>query len=99
MVLRELSIYKEEDDFLSWCHKNGSDASSHEVLNYYRDLKSMFHEIKSILGTIDPLISNYDYGLGTIIHSSITRQLDYWMVRFEYLEYRKKKNRCLISKF
>jgi hypothetical protein len=67
MVLRELSIYKEEDDFQSWCHQNGSDVSSPEILNYYRDLDSMFQEIKSILGTIDPLISDYDYELGTIV--------------------------------
>ncbi|MFT6921320.1 MAG: hypothetical protein ACJA1C_000314 [Crocinitomicaceae bacterium] len=67
MVLRELSIYEEEDDFLSWCHQNGSSASSNEVLNYYRDLDSTFQEIKSILGTIDPLISDYDYELGTIV--------------------------------
>lgn len=63
MVLRELSIYEEEDDFLTWCHQNGSDASSTEILNYYRCLDSTNQEIKKILGTIDPLFSSYDYDL------------------------------------
>ena len=67
MVLRELSIYEEEDDFLSWCHQNGSDASSQEILSYYRGLDSTYLEVKEILGIIDPLISDYDYELGTIV--------------------------------
>ena len=67
MALRELSIYEEEDDFLTWCHQNESDASSTEILNYYRGLDSTYQEIKKILGTIDPVFSNYDYELGTIV--------------------------------
>lgn len=69
MVLRELSIYEEEDDFLTWCHQNESDASSRETHNFYRGLDLTYQEIKRILGTIDPIFSNYDYDyeLGTIV--------------------------------
>jgi hypothetical protein len=67
MVLRELSIYEEEDDFLTWCRQNESDASSTETLNYYRGLDSTYLEIKKTLGSIDPIFSNYDYELGTIV--------------------------------
>ena len=63
MALRELSIYKEEDDFLAWCHQNESDANSPQILNYYRDLDSTHTEITSFIGTIDLPISNLDYDL------------------------------------
>ena len=99
MVLRELSIYEEEDDFLTWCHQNESDASSRETHNFYRGLDLTYQEIKRILGTIDPIFSNRS--IVSIVSNrgrsfDRTRSFDRSIVRFEYLEFNKKNTRCLI---
>lgn len=61
LALRELEIYKEEDDFLTWSNQNGG----RNLLEYYRSLDATLMEIETILGSIDQFISDFDYELRT----------------------------------
>lgn len=61
LALRELQIYKEEDDFITWSNQNNG---SH-LLNYYQTLAKSIIEIESLIGEINPFFSDYDYQMRT----------------------------------
>lgn len=63
LLLRELEDYQEEDDILKWCNLKGLNPGDTGVLEYYRGLTSIHTDVKNILGTIDPQISDFDFGL------------------------------------
>lgn len=63
LFLRELEDYQEEEDILKWCNLKGLKVSDAGVLEYYKGLDAIYNEVKKILGTIDPQISNYDFEL------------------------------------
>ncbi len=63
LFLRELEDYQEEEDILKWCNLKGLKVSDEGVLDYYKGLASTYTDVKNILGSIDPQISDYDFSL------------------------------------
>ena len=65
LVLRELEDYENASDYLEWCKHQSYDASNEEIREYHINLYSIHNEVKEMLGTIDSVISNYDFELNT----------------------------------
>jgi len=65
LVLRELDYFSESPDVTEWCMENGFDESNDQVLGYYRDLGSIYRVVEKIIGKINPIISDYDYEMGS----------------------------------
>lgn len=63
LVLRELEAYQEEEDILKWCNLKGLTPGTVGVLSYYKGLATIHKVVNEILGTIDPQISDFDFGL------------------------------------
>ena len=65
LVLRELEIYKEEDDFLAWCKSQILSSSNSLVLNYYKTLDNIYNDIEMIMGSISNPISSWDFEMNS----------------------------------
>ena len=62
LVLSSLEDYQENQDYLVWCD-NQMITPDDIWLQYYRDLASMYSEIKKSLGQIDSYIPHLEYEL------------------------------------
>ena len=63
LVLKELELYKDSDDFLEWCKWQGLNASSDFWRNYYTNLDSTYTKVLDKLGTIECPINSMDFEL------------------------------------
>lgn len=63
LVLFALDIYNDCEDILEWSNEHGIDAVI--LLDYYKSLATTYREVEGIIGTIDPLITTFDYTLRT----------------------------------
>lgn len=71
LTLVALDEYWVSEDYLVWCNGYGLDPSETDYLEHFRDLASIYREIESILGKIDPCVSDYDYTLRTGLGEAI----------------------------
>ncbi|MEO1033607.1 MAG: hypothetical protein AAFX55_19635 [Bacteroidota bacterium] len=63
LVLYALETYEECEDILEWSNFHGIDTT--KQLDYYKSLATIYREIESTIGSIDPLIASFDYTLRT----------------------------------
>ena len=61
LVLRELEGYAWADDLLIWCQERFLDPADPQVLDAYRELGKTYQAIESIIGTIDPFVTDWDF--------------------------------------
>ena len=64
LILSSLQEYQDSSDYLEWC-KTSELEPSDSWLEYYRSLDEIVKQIESEIGSIDPLISQFDYSLNT----------------------------------
>ncbi|WP_299523114.1 hypothetical protein [Winogradskyella sp.] len=65
LVLYALETYDECEDIIEWSNFHGIDTTL--LLDYYKSLATTYKEIEAIVGSIDPLISSFDYTLRTSV--------------------------------
>jgi hypothetical protein len=63
LLLAALDDYRQSKDYPQWCRENMLDPDKH--LAYYHNLATVYREIESITGPIDPYISSYCYEMRT----------------------------------
>ena len=63
LILRELEMYEEEADVLTWTRAKGLDPGIPEILSYYRELQTIYLSVEKELGRIDAQISDLDFQL------------------------------------
>lgn len=64
LVLSTLLDYSDSEGYLEWC-KVSNIESSDKWLDYYRGLSQITRELEQELGSLDPIISQYDYTIST----------------------------------
>lgn len=64
LVLRELELASECEDFEIWVAEQMIQLND-RTINYYYDLKAYTTEIEGILGSIDPIISQMEFELNS----------------------------------
>lgn len=63
LALRELEMYHEGSDILSWCKSQQLEVNNSKVVDYYKSLSKIYVRIEEIIGTIDSQISDLDFQL------------------------------------
>lgn len=61
LVLRELDYYSDSHDYILWCKEHQLEPNNTQVLSYFRSLAGTYRDIEKILGTIDPIINDFDF--------------------------------------
>ncbi|NQY04827.1 MAG: hypothetical protein HRT68_01160 [Flavobacteriaceae bacterium] len=61
LVLLELEVYDEEEDFLNWCFALGVSFKDEKIRAYHMDLRTIYADIQNLIGTIENPISDYDF--------------------------------------
>jgi hypothetical protein len=56
-----LEDYAETDDYLEWCKISYIEPAESRWLDYYRGLSKIYIEIEKVIGSINPIISSFDY--------------------------------------
>ena len=64
LILSTLLEYSDAEDYLEWC-KVSNIESNDAWLDYYRSLAQTTRELEQQLGSLDPIISQYDYTMNT----------------------------------
>lgn len=64
LILSTLLDYSDAEDYLDWC-KVSNIESNDKWLNYYRSLAQTTRELEQELGSIDPIITQYEYTMNT----------------------------------
>ncbi len=64
LTLSTLLDYSETQDYLEWCKVSNIDQND-EWLDYYRSLAQITQELEQELGSLDPIVSQYDYTMNT----------------------------------
>ena len=67
LILRELAIIDDSEDFLQWCRWNDLNANNTELLAYYKDISKELPTLKSYFDNneIDYFISDLDFQLNS----------------------------------
>jgi hypothetical protein len=65
LVLRELELYEEAEDYLAWCGFSNLDPSDGQVREYHMDLRLIYRDVEHLLGGIDSCISDLDFELNS----------------------------------
>lgn len=65
LVLIELEIYMDEEDYDSWCKQRQIPSANVQVRDYYLELKNMYASIEQIIGVIESPVSYTDFEQNT----------------------------------
>lgn len=65
VVLRNLEIYQDGEDFLQWCRFTGLEVASSAALMYYRDLDEIYTKVWGTVGEIDSQIQPLEFELNS----------------------------------
>ena len=65
LVLRELELYNESEDYLIWCRDRYFEPGDTEVLAHFKNLGTIYREIASIVGKIESFVSDWDFEMGS----------------------------------
>ncbi len=76
LTLLALDTYDYSDDYLNWCNQYGLDSSDLKWLDYFKTLDSIYQEVKTTLGKIDPCISDFDYTLRTGVVDELVKPIN-----------------------
>ena len=60
-LLRELDGYKFTSEYENWCQERFFEPDNEQVKSAFENLRSVTEKVESILGEIDPIISDWDF--------------------------------------
>ncbi|MFY0643251.1 MAG: hypothetical protein JXR19_02175 [Bacteroidia bacterium] len=63
LILIELALYQDSEDYLQWCKWQGLNASTEMWRDYYQKLEQVYKRILLKMGTIKPCINSMDFEL------------------------------------
>lgn len=73
LVLFSLDLYNETEDILEWSQEHN--IPPQDFISYYKNLPTIYSELETIVGNLDPQISDFDYTLRAGAYQELTRNI------------------------